>query len=522
MSQTAQEIQEIARSLEGLSPAELKEIDEVITQDLPRWTPLPGPQWDAYYSPADILFFGGSAGGTKTELLLGLALNEHHRSIIFRREATQLQALIDRLIEIRGTRDGWNEQKLIQRLSRRQIEFGHCKDLGDEVKYQGRPHDLIAFDEICHFLESQFRFLMTWKRTVRRGQRKRVVCTGNPPTSQEGRWVVDYWGPWLNPRHPHPAKPGELRWYTTINGKDTEVPDGSVLKIKGKYVTPESRTFIPSRVTDNPFLMSTGYEATLQALPEPLRSQMLDGDFWAGVSDNEWQVIPTAWVDEAMARWTPEGKSGYMDTLGVDVARGGRDKTVLAPKYGHWFDVLRVFPGIETPDGMVVSAQVIDARGNQNPIIVVDVINVGTSVVDILRSNGIQIIAVNGAESAPDGAVDNYAKQLHFYNMRSYLWWRMREALDPALGSKVCLPPDDELKADLTAPLWQLTPRGIQVEGKEDRLGVDGMKQSGIRRRLGRSTDKGDAVVMANGYGIEAFSFGLGSSDLGDLTGVAV
>jgi hypothetical protein len=61
-----------------------------------------------------------------------------------------------------------------------------------------------------------------------------------------------------------------------------------------------SRTFIPSRVSDNPYLMGTGYMTQLQSLPEPLRSQMLYGDFKAGVQDDPWQVIPTAWVEAAM------------------------------------------------------------------------------------------------------------------------------------------------------------------------------------------------------------------------------
>ena len=38
----------------------------------------------------------------------------------------------------------------------------------------------------------------------------------------EGAWVISYWGPWLDPGHPNPAKPGELRWFTTIDGKDVE------------------------------------------------------------------------------------------------------------------------------------------------------------------------------------------------------------------------------------------------------------------------------------------------------------
>ena len=57
--------------------------------------------------------------------------------------------------------------------------------------------------------------------------------------------------------------------------------------------------------------------------------------------------------------------------------------------------------------------------------------------------------------------------------------------LDPNSGEKIALPPDSELMADLTAPTWFLSTQGIQIEEKD-----------AIRKRLGRSTDAGDAVVM--------------------------
>jgi hypothetical protein len=62
----------------------------------------------------------------------------------------------------------------------------------------------------------------------------------------------------------------------------------------------------------------------------------------------------------------------------------------------------------------------------------------------------------------------------------------------------VALPPDPELKADLCAALWTLTPGGILVESKEDRVGADGVKIAGLKRRLGRSPDKGEAVLYCS------------------------
>lgn len=72
-------------------------------------------------------------------------------------------------------------------------------------------------------------------------------------------------------------------------------------------------------------------------------------------------------------------------------------------------------------------------------------------------------------------------------NCRAAAWWNLREMLDPDSGLEVALPPDDALTGDLTSPTWRVMSGGrIQIESKDD-----------IRKRLGRSTDDGDAVVQA-------------------------
>lgn len=492
----AQQVLERISSLLGYAtPEEKAEIQEIVKGATPVWVPLPGPQTMAYESKADIVYYGGAAGGGKSDLLLGLALTQHRRSIIFRREATQLVALQDRMLdEILKSRDGWNGQDDILRIPGHQVEFGSCKNLGDEVKYQGRPHDLIGFDEGGHFLEAMVRFLMGWNRTTIPGQRCRVVIAGNPPTNQDGQWIISFFAPWLDDKHPRPAEPGELRWYAMVDGEEIERPDGTPFAHKGEKITPRSRTFIPSRVSDNPFLLDTDYMATLQALPEPLRSQMLHGDFRAGVEDSEWQVIPTAWVDAAMARWEDKAKKGPMDSMGVDVARGGRDKTIIGKRHGTWYDRLKSYPGSETPDGGIVAGLVVSERRDGAPVHV-DVIGVGGSVVDHLKSNDVQVVAINGAEAPPDGSTDIATGRLKFRNMRALLWWRMRESLDPKIGDNIALPPDPELKSDLCAPTWNLTPGGILIESKEQMM--HGPRPHKLKP-IGRSPDKGDTVVYTN------------------------
>jgi hypothetical protein len=104
------------------------------------------------------------------------------------------------------------------------------------------------------------------------------------------------------------AKPGELRWFAIVDGKEVEREDARPFLWKNEIIQPKSRTFLPAFVQDNPYLMATGYVTTLQGLPEPMRSQLLFGDFTVGREDDAWQVIPTAWVEAAMNRWTPDGK----------------------------------------------------------------------------------------------------------------------------------------------------------------------------------------------------------------------
>lgn len=466
-----------------LTPDELAQIDQLLNDPARLFWPLPGPQMMAYHSAADIIGYGGAAGGGKSFLAIGKALTQHRKVMILRREATQLTGIIDDMTTLLGGRDGYNGQERIWRLpDGRQIEFGSVPNLGDEARYQGRPHDLLVFDEAANFLESQVRFLLGWLRTTTPGQRCQALLTFNPPTTTEGRWIVKFFAPWLDKKHPNPARPGELRWFAMIDGEEVEVPNGEPFQHGADLIEPMSRTFIPSRVSDNPYLMGTGYMATLQSLPEPLRSQMLYGDFNAGIEDDPWQVIPTAWVEAAQARWKRPDKLAPMDSLGVDVARGGRDNTIIARRHGMWFDEPLVYPGSATPNGPTVAGLTIAAK-RDDAVVHIDVIGVGSAPYDFLNEAGQQVVGVNVAESATG---TDKSGRLRFKNLRSELVWRMREALDPTNNTGIALPPDPQLLADLTAYTWELSGSTIYVASREQ-----------IMEKIGRSPDYGSAYVLA-------------------------
>jgi hypothetical protein len=484
---------ELVRLLPFMTAEEKAELDKLLTDGMPLWMPQVGPQHAAYYSEADIVFYGGSAGGGKTDLLLGLCLTAQQHSIIFRREAVQLIGIEERMSKILGTRKGYNSQDGVWRLpGDRVMELGSVKLPDDWMKYQGRPHDLKAFDEITHFLESQFRTLIGWMRTDNPNVRQRVVCAGNPPTDADGEWVVRFWAPWLDPRHPNPAKSGELRWFVTDeNGKDKEVPNGDRVLVGKDWVKPKSRTFIKSSVDDNLYLSLTDYKATLQALPEPLRSQMLRGDFLAGRTDPVWQLIPTEWVKTSMARWSEKTAKGQMTCVGFDVARGGIDNSTAARRHDRWFDKMVTAPGIVTNDGPKAAAFITPLLRNGAPI-AIDGIGVGTAALDFIKGLNLRVHAVIGSEKSK--AMDKTGN-LRFKNVRAEMYWRLREALDPTGDNPIILPDDSELLGDLCAVRYKVVTMGedaaIQIRDKDE-----------IREVLGRSPDKGDAVAMTFAEGV--------------------
>ena len=133
--------EDITQLLQFLTPEEQAELDALLTQDTAIWLPLPGPQSDAYWSEADIVGYGGAAGGGKSDLVAGRILTKHKRALVIRREKAQTEGIIQRLTQIIGNSDGFNSQKAIWRVPvghNPLVEFGGLDNPGDERRWQGR------------------------------------------------------------------------------------------------------------------------------------------------------------------------------------------------------------------------------------------------------------------------------------------------------------------------------------------------------------------------------------------------
>ena len=212
-------------------------------------------------------------------------------------------------------------------------------------------------------------------------------------------------------------------------------------------------------------------------------------------------VIPLAWVEAAIERWLALEEAGLLPTtitdVSADFARGGGDQMMLAPRAGNVILRLRCLDAVKDTMPAVGKIKGL-VEAHPGSCAIVDVIGIGAGPYDRLVELGVNAMPFNASAGCADAK--DRSGELGFINLRSAAWWALRERLDPEYDSDFALPPDDELIGDLTAPRWRVTSNGrIQVESKDDAfLDADGNKPESLRQRLGRSTDRGDAVVMAS------------------------
>jgi len=198
---------------------------------------------------------------------------------------------------------------------------------------------------------------------------------------------------------------------------------------------------------------------------------------FAGEQDG---VIPLAWIEQAIERGRQDESEHRPYRIGVDVADTGDDQTVFA--YANQTGVYRIEKILE---GDVVShADKLATRVVTGSKVIIDSIGVGAGT--LAQANKLGLDAEGFVASERSDRRDRTGT-FGFVNKRAAAWWNLRERLDPELGDNLSLPDDAELLGDLSAPKWREMSGGkILIESKVD-----------IKKRLGRSTDVGDAVVEA-------------------------
>src|ERR1700722_16913811 len=265
----------------------------------PGWQPNPGPQADFMRCEADEICFGGSAGGGKTESLLMDALRDikdpRYTALLLRRTFPELEkSLIARsrvaYKKVDPTAE-YNESKKSWRFSSgATIYFAHLEHDADVEAFQSVEAQYLGFDELSHFSEKQYRYMFSRARSSF-GLRPRVRG-GTNPGGRGHAFLLRRFAPWLDrsPEYKGPrAVSGQVLHYvnTTEGERYVDAPSDVTL----------SRSFIRSRLTDNPYLTKNdpSYVQRLMGLDRATRARLLDGDW--GAQEAAGAYFQRGWLD---------------------------------------------------------------------------------------------------------------------------------------------------------------------------------------------------------------------------------
>ncbi len=251
--------------------------------------PQVGPQSEFLSTNADIAIYGGAAGGGKTYALLLEPLRYLHnslfRGVIFRRTSPQ----------IRNVGGLWDESsKLYSPLgvfgretnldwcanSGWLLKFSHLEQETDKYNWQGAQMCFLGFDELTHFEEGQFFYLLSRLRSMS-GIKGYVRATCNPDAES---WVADFLSWWIDQETGYAIKDrsGKLRWFCRygdeLHWADTKE---ELISEFGSETEPKSVTFITASVHDNKLLLAKDpdYLSNLKAMPLIEREKLLNGNW---------------------------------------------------------------------------------------------------------------------------------------------------------------------------------------------------------------------------------------------------
>lgn len=254
-------------------------------------------------SSADVVFYGGAAGGGKSYSLLLEPLRHIHnkdfRGVIFRRTYPQItnpEGLWDtagKIYPLLSAKS--NEADLFWRFpSGAIIEFAHMQHAKNRFDWQGSGIPFMGWDELPHFERVQFMYMFSRSRSMS-GVKPYIRATMNPvpPDDEIGGWIHEFIGWYIDEDGwAIPDRCGVIRWFVVVDDSLRWADSKEELREQHPEIEPKSFTFIKSSVYDNEILLTQNpeYLANLMALPLIERERLL-GDKDRG---GNWLVKPTA------------------------------------------------------------------------------------------------------------------------------------------------------------------------------------------------------------------------------------
>lgn len=203
-------------------------------------------------------------------------------------------------------------------------------------------------------------------------------------------------------------------------------------------------------------------------------------------------LIPLDWVQLANDRYMQlsivERKKG--SKLGVDVAGMGRDSSVFIDRFENIVSSIEALQSAGVANHMAIAGKILNVLKNDAEAkAYIDTIGEGAGVFSRLQELNIDnAYSCKYSEAAKDGnggLLNDISGVYEFVNMRAYLYWCVRDWLNPVNKTNACLPPLDELTQELTETKWKFRSDGkIIIEQKEE-----------LKKRLKRSPDYADALA---------------------------
>lgn len=206
------------------------------------------------------------------------------------------------------------------------VTFGHLERYQDCLAYQGAQIPLICFDELTHFDEDVFWYMLSRNRSDS-GVSGYVRATTNPDPDSWVRKFIDWWID--KDGYAVPERSGVIRWFIRVNGEViwADTKKELIQRFDGEKIYPKSVTFICSTLADNAILMKNdpSYLANLKALPLVEQERLLGGN-WnirasAGLFFKRSQIADDGWLDEVpddVKQWV----RGW-DLAATDESEGG-------------------------------------------------------------------------------------------------------------------------------------------------------------------------------------------------------
>ena len=249
--------------------------------------PQKGPQEKFLKDDSDIVIYGGSAGGGKTFALLLDFLRHYHNSeagaVCFRRTSNQVRnegGLWDSSKKIYGLLGAEPKEASLTWVFPKggKLKFSHLEYNKNVLDWQGAQIPIIYFDELTHFTEKQFWYMLSRNRSVS-GIKPYIRATTNPSANSWVKKLVQWY---INDEGlPIPERSGVKRFF--IRDDNKLVWSTSKKELEENYFgsIPKSFTFIPAKLDDNKILtkMDPSYLANLKALSKVERLQLLDGNW---------------------------------------------------------------------------------------------------------------------------------------------------------------------------------------------------------------------------------------------------